>query len=81
VNAQDFTLVAAVGPSELPSRPGSVGPERPHPRRSGGIGERRRLRSVGGDLELGRYGIEEFLEPKTMQLRIGRTRAPWLAVR
>lgn len=31
--------------------------------------------------ELGRYGLEEFLEVKTVQMRIGRTRAPWVETR
>ncbi len=39
---------------------------------SGGVKER------GQERELGRYGLDEFLEVNTVQMRIGRTRAPWV---
>ncbi|MFZ5708660.1 MAG: aldehyde dehydrogenase family protein [Pseudomonadota bacterium] len=39
------------------------------------------VRESGQGRELGRYGVEEFLEVKTVQMRIGRTRSPWVTTR
>jgi acyl-CoA reductase-like NAD-dependent aldehyde dehydrogenase len=36
------------------------------------------VKESGQGRELGRYGLEEFLEAKSVLLRIGRTRAPWV---
>lgn len=36
------------------------------------------MKESGLGRELGRYGLEEYLEVKTVQMRIGRTRAPWV---
>ncbi len=36
------------------------------------------VRESGQGRELGKYGLEEFLEAKTVTMRIGRTRAPWV---
>ncbi|MEM1363608.1 MAG: aldehyde dehydrogenase family protein [Pseudomonadota bacterium] len=36
------------------------------------------VKESGLGRELGRYGIEEFLETKTVTMRIGNSRAPWV---
>lgn len=36
------------------------------------------MKQSGQGREIGRYGFEEFLEVKTMVMRIGRTRTPWV---
>ncbi len=36
------------------------------------------VKESGLGRELGRYGVEEFLETKTVTMRIGRTRTPWV---
>ncbi|MEP6267793.1 MAG: aldehyde dehydrogenase family protein [Paracoccaceae bacterium] len=36
------------------------------------------MKQSGQGREIGRYGFEEFLEVKSMVMRIGRTRTPWV---
>jgi acyl-CoA reductase-like NAD-dependent aldehyde dehydrogenase len=37
------------------------------------------VKESGQGRELGRYGVEEYLEVKTVQMRIGQTRGAWVA--
>ena len=39
------------------------------------------VKQSGQGREIGRYGFEEFLEVKSLVMRIGRTRAPWVKAR
>jgi len=36
------------------------------------------MKQSGQGREIGRYGFEEFLEVKSLVMRVGRTRAPWV---
>ncbi|WP_435256859.1 aldehyde dehydrogenase family protein [Thioclava sp. FR2] len=36
------------------------------------------MKQSGQGREIGRYGLEEFLEVKSLVMRVGRTRAPWV---
>jgi betaine-aldehyde dehydrogenase len=36
------------------------------------------VKQSGQGREIGRYGMEEFLEVKSLVMRVGRTRAPWV---
>ena len=36
------------------------------------------MKQSGQGREIGRYGFEEFLEVKSVVMRVGRTRAPWV---
>ncbi|NUB44221.1 aldehyde dehydrogenase family protein [Fertoebacter nigrum] len=36
------------------------------------------MKQSGQGRELGRYGLEEFLEVKSLVMRVGRTRTPWV---
>ncbi len=37
------------------------------------------MKESGQGRELGKYGLDEFLEAKTVTMRIGKTRAPWVS--
>ncbi|MDP4031884.1 MAG: aldehyde dehydrogenase family protein [Pseudorhodobacter sp.] len=39
------------------------------------------MKQSGQGREIGPYGLEEFLEVKTVAMRVGRTRAPWVKTR
>jgi betaine-aldehyde dehydrogenase len=39
------------------------------------------MKQSGLGREIGPYGLEEFLEVKTVAMRVGRTRAPWVKTR
>ena len=36
------------------------------------------MKQSGLGREIGSYGLEEFLEVKSVAMRVGRTRAPWV---
>jgi acyl-CoA reductase-like NAD-dependent aldehyde dehydrogenase len=36
------------------------------------------MKQSGLGREIGPYGLDEFLEVKSLVMRIGRTRAPWV---
>jgi betaine-aldehyde dehydrogenase len=39
------------------------------------------MKQSGQGREIGPYGLDEFLEVKTVAMRVGRTRAPWVKPR
>ena len=39
------------------------------------------MKQSGSGREIGPYGLDEFLEVKTVAMRVGRTRAPWVKTR
>ncbi len=39
------------------------------------------MKQSGSGREMGPYGLDEFLEVKTVAMRVGRTRAPWVKTR
>jgi acyl-CoA reductase-like NAD-dependent aldehyde dehydrogenase len=37
------------------------------------------MKESGQGRELGKYGLDEFLDAKTVTMRIGKTRTPWVS--